>query len=323
MVSVIWMTIDRHPESLRELIREHLESTGWNIYEVSYDSIESLSNVPLEEIDAVLLAPARYFPKEYMSRLTNCRIMQIWSSGYDKFNVSDAHELGIPVANNYGSNSVSVAEHAILMMLGLSRRAPEMHNRVIDGNWSGNDHGMSSYSLNGKTLGIVGLGNIGTFVAKRAEALGMGVIFFDPLLEKSPSARWKKVDFNTLLRSSDYISFHVHLNAKTRNMINMKNLHLLSKKPFIINVSRAELVEYNALVEALGKRLIRGLGLDAHYEEPTSRNDPLLSFANVFFSPHVAGSTVDSYSTVMSRCIENISSAISGFKQDGMIAGAD
>ncbi|MDA7715946.1 hypothetical protein N8797_01070, partial [Pontimonas sp.] len=177
MIKLLWMTIDRHPESLRTLIREQLTETGWEIFEVSYDSIDAVESVPLEEITAVLLAPARYFPPGYMDRLAQCKLMQIWSSGYDKFNIDDAHSRGIPVANNHGSNATSVAEHTILMMLGVSRRAPEMHNRVITGNWAGNDHGMTSYSLSGKTLGIVGLGNIGTLVAKRAEALGMKIIF--------------------------------------------------------------------------------------------------------------------------------------------------
>ena len=146
MVKLLWMTIDRHPESLRALIREQLAETGWEVFEVSYDSLEDLGTVPLEAIDAVLLAPARHFPTGYMDRLGQCKIMQIWSSGYDKFNIEDAHDRGILVANNHGSNAISVAEHTILMMLGVSRRAPEMHNRVVTGNWAGNDHGMNSYS---------------------------------------------------------------------------------------------------------------------------------------------------------------------------------
>jgi len=147
---------------------------------VSYDSIGEINDVPLEEVGAVLLAPARHFPPEYMDHLEECKLMQIWSSGYDKFNIEDANSRGIPVANNYGSNAFSVAEHTILMMLGVSRCAPEMHERVVTENWKGNDHGMSSYSLSGKILGIVGLGNIGTLVAKRAEALGMRILFSDP-----------------------------------------------------------------------------------------------------------------------------------------------
>ena len=313
------MTIDRHPESLRALIRERLGETGCDIFEVSYDSIEAMESVPLEEIDAVLLAPARYFPPLYMDRLTQCRLMQIWSSGYDKFNIDDAHSRGIPVANNHGSNAVSVAEHTILMMLGVSRRAPEMHNRVINGNWAGNDHGMKSYSVSGKTLGVVGLGNIGTLVAKRAEALGMKIIFSDPGRERSPSPRWRKHSFPDLLSQSDYVTFHVHLGPETKSMINLENIDLLKKKPFLINVSRAELIERGALLSALERQAIRGVAIDAHYQEPTESADELFAHEGVFFSPHVAGSTVDSYSDTVQACLTNIFDTLDGRRPKGAL----
>ena len=323
MVKLLWMTIGRHPESLRALIREQLAATGWEVFEVSYDSLEDMGTVPLEAIDAVLLAPARHFPTSYMDRLGQCKIMQIWSSGYDKFNIEDAHDRGILVANNHGSNAISVAEHTILMMLGVSRRAPEMHNRVVTGNWAGNDHGMNSYSLSGKTLGIVGLGNIGTLVAKRAEALGMKITFADPGVKTSPAPGWKKHTFEELLTHSDYVTFHVHLGPETKNMINSANIGLLKKKPFLINVSRAELIEREALLDALESQAIRGVAIDAHYQEPTEPSDELFSFDNVFYSPHIAGSTVDSYQETVRACVENIRATHQSSTTQGLIRSAD
>lgn len=319
MTSILWMTIDRHPESLRALIRDRLIDAGFEVFEASYDSLDSLKTLPLESVEAVLLAPARHFPTEQMDRLTNCSLFQIWSSGYDKFNVEDARERNIPVANNHGANAVSVAEHALLMMLGVSRRIPEMHERVISGNWAGNDHGMSSYSLRGKTLGIVGLGNIGRLVATRAESFGVDIHYADPLVAQSPKESWKRSDFETLLEVSDYLSFHVHLNESTRNMLNMDNVRNLAKRPFLINVSRAELINYNALIFALDNELIKGIGLDAHYEEPTKKGDPLLAYGNVLFSPHVAGSTVDSYRDTIDACISNIVKSVSGRTPEGLV----
>jgi D-3-phosphoglycerate dehydrogenase len=313
------MTIDRHPESLKTLIRERLVASGFDILEASYDSLDALSSMPLEYVDAVLMAPARHFPTEHMDRLTNCKLIQIWSSGYDKFNINDARAREIPVANNHGANAVSVAEHAILMMLGVSRRIPEMHERVISGNWAGNDHGMSSYSLNGKTLGIVGLGNIGRLVATRAEALGMSIRFADPNVSMSPQAGWVKSDFDALLGEVDYLSFHVHLNDSTRDMLNMGNIGQLAKKPFIINVSRAELVSCDALLAALNGGLIKGAAIDAHYEEPTKPDDPLFGFSNILVSPHVAGSTVDSYYDTIDACISNIMRAVARDEAYGLI----
>jgi len=319
MTKLLWMTIDRHPDSLKALIRNQLSDAGWEVHEVSYDSIDSLESVPLESIDAVLLAPARHFPVQYMDRLTSCKLMQIWSSGYDKFNIGEAHSIGLTVANNHGSNAVSVAEQTILMMLGVARRAPEMHARVIDGNWAGNDHGMSSYSLAGKTLGIVGLGNIGRLVAKRAEALEMNIRFCDPAVSNNENSKWTKSTLEDLLSSSDYLSFHVHLQETTRGMINSANISRLARKPFMINVSRAELIDRAALLEALEQGLIKGVALDAHYSEPTAADDELLGYENVFFSPHVAGSTVDSYADTITACVANIRRGLAGEPVMGLI----
>lgn len=319
MKTLLWMTIDRHPESLKTLIRERLNSAGFTVFEASYGSLDALSGMPLESVDAVLMAPARYFPTEHMDRLSNCRLIQIWSSGYDKFNINDARERKIPVANNHGANAVSVAEHAILMMLGVSRRIPEMHERVVTGNWEGNDHGMSSYSLNGKTLGVVGLGNIGRLVATRAEALGMTIRYVDPNVDFSPKGSWSRTDFDTLLGVADFLSFHVHLTDTTRGMVNMANIHKLERQPFLINVSRAELIDYDALLFALDNQLVKGVAIDAHYEEPTSQGDRLFSFPNILVSPHVAGSTVDSYYDTINACISNITRALAGEEAHGLL----
>ena len=172
-----------------------------------------------------------------MERLASCKLMQIWSSGYDKFNIGEAHSIGLSVANNHGLNAVSVAKQTILMMPGIARRAPKMHDRVIHGYWAGNDHGMSSYSLVGETLGIVGLGNIGRLVAKRAEALEMNIRFCDPAVSDNENSKWTKSTLEGLLSSSDYLSFHVHLQETTRGMINSANISRLARKPFMINVS--------------------------------------------------------------------------------------
>ena len=319
MATLLWMTIDRHPGSLKTLIRERLNSAGFEVLEASYDSLDALSGMPLESIDAVLMAPARYFPTEYMDRLANCTLIQIWSSGYDKFNIDDARKRKIPVANNHGANAVSVAEHAILMMLGISRRIHEMHERVITGNWAGNDHGMSSYSLNGKTLGIVGLGKIGRLVATRAEALGMTIRYVDPNVKVSPQDSWSPTDFDTVLGIADYLSFHVHLTEATRGMLNMGNIRKLERQSFLINVSRAELIDYEALLFALDSQLVKGLAIDAHYEEPTRPDDRMFSFPNVLVSPHVAGSTVDSYYDTIDACISNITRAVAGEEAHGLL----
>lgn len=317
---VLWMTINRHPESLRALIREQLSLSGWKFDEISYESIEKLENLELEKTDAVLLAPARQIPTRYLDRLENCKLMQVWSSGFDKFNLEEAQTRNLRIANNHGANATSVAEQTILLMLGVSRRAPEMHQRVVNGQWDGNDHGMGSYSLNRKTLGIVGMGKIGSLVCSRAQSLGMKVVYFDPYLgpNAAPSGA-VKTDWENLLQKSDYISLHVHHNDETRGMIDSSAFMEMARKPFLINCSRAEIIQRNALVQALETGQIRGFGVDAHYAEPTVAEDSLWKFPTVFASPHVAGSTIDSYSETIEACVRNIQRALDGKAPQGLI----
>ena len=164
------------------------------------------------------------------------------------------------------------------------------------------------------------MGRIGSLVAVRAAAFGMEVIFSDPVVtqEEAPSGA-KKVDWETLLENSDYISIHLHHNDETRGMIDESAFSRMTRKPLIINASRAELIDRPSLLKALDDRTIRGLGIDAHYDEPTSAADPLWKYESVFASPHVAGSTVDSYRETIDACIENISRAISGEEPSGLL----
>lgn len=318
--TVLWMTIERHPAALKSLIRQRLNHTGWNIYEGNYEELSALGSLNLEEVRGVLLAPARHIPVEHLRRLTSCSLIQIWSSGYDKFNIHDALAAGLPTANNHGANAVSVAEHTFLLMLGASRRAPEMHSRVTEGKWAGNDHGMGSYSLNRKTLGIVGMGQIGSLVATRALAFGMNVIFSDPnVLQSEAPAGSLRVEWEELLDQSDYISLHVHHTDDTRGMLDATAFAKMTKRPFIINPSRAELIDRAALLDALTSGAVKGLGIDAHYDEPTSPSDELWKLPSVFASPHVAGSTVDSYLDTVDACIENLRVAMRGDTPKGLI----
>ena len=319
--TILWMTIDRHPDTLKALVRERLRDKGWNIHEVSYQELSTLDALNLEEVRGVLLAPARHIPVEFLQRLINCSLIQVWSSGYDKFNLQDAKTAGLSVANNHGANAVSVAEHTMLLMLGVSRRAPEMHARVTEGEWAGNDHGMGSYSLSGKKLGINGMGRIGSLVAARAEAFGMSVMFYDPYVNQSKApAGATQVTWDELLDQADYISLHVHHTDDTRGMLDERAFAKMTRQPFLINPSRAELVVKSALIDALKRATIKGLGMDAHYDEPTSRLDDLWNYPSVFASPHVAGSTVDSYGETIDACIENLGRAMKGFVPKGLIS---
>lgn len=321
---ILWISIQRHPEALRSLIREKLYEAGFEVLESSYETIDELDEFPLEQVSAVILTPARRIPVAYLARLQECRLIQIWSSGYDKFNIQDAVTFGLRVANNNGANADSVAEHTMLMILGLSRRVIEMHGRVVAGNWSGNDHGMSSSSLKSKTLGLIGMGRIGSRVARLAHAFGMKVIYVDP--EVPPSVfgdSFSRVEMDDLLCHSDYISLHIHSNHSTQGLISFEEFRKMEGRPFLINPSRADLVNRDSLIAALKSGRIRGLAMDAHYVEPTSPSDELWEFDNLLVSPHVAGSTFESYAHTMDFCIDNANAAISGIPVRSVVSPAE
>jgi len=306
---ILYLNVKRHPEELKNLIRAKLRDSSLNFDEVEYADLKQVDLSSLSEVSAVLLAPARYVDDEILRGLKHCKLIQIWSSGYDKFNLESAKQLGLTVSNNGGANSRSVAEHTMNMILGISRRNIEMHQRVIKGLWSGNDHGMSSHSLDGKTLGLIGYGKIARIVEQLALAFRMKVIFNDIREDLKNEFNFRKLEI--LVQESDYISLHVHLNIQTKSLIDDRLFELMNeRKPYLINVSRAELIDEGALETALDTGQISGLAMDVHYTEPNHPNSQIYSYENTLFSPHIAGSTIETYRSAIDFCIENILRAL-------------
>ncbi len=312
--NIAYIGISRHPEDLRQLIRSSLRNYNWNILEAQYeDSDEHIAEV-LRSSEAVLFAPARYLSDHVLKNGMECKLFQIWSSGYDKFNINAANKYQIPVANNGGGNSVAVYEHTILLMLAVYKNLVNAHRMTVSGDWSGNSHGMDQFILKGKKLGIIGLGNIGTGVAKLAVAFGMEVSFYDinPNIHLNQSGFQKK-SFDQILANSDIVSLHIHLNTETRDLIGEKELSMMKNNSVIINVSRGELINKEALIEALDSGKLLGAGFDAYHEEPTRPNDPLLKHPRVVATPHMA-CTYDTHVSALKVCTDNISRVLEGNK---------
>lgn len=312
---LLYVYEERIPWKLRDLVRSFFPSEEFELNEMTYLTPDSEKTEKLGWADFVLFAPGRFLPDEILSHAKNVKLMQLWSSGYDKFNVAACSKLGIPVANNGGANACSVAEHTVLLMLALYKRFPDSHRRTVTGNWAGNSHGLDMFLLNGKKIGIIGFGNIGRQVAKKLAGFDADVIYYDlkkadEKTERSHSARY--VDFDTLLRESDIISLHLHANDRTKNIIDRNAFSKMKNDAVLINVSRAELVDQRALLEALKERKILGAGLDVHFEEPTQPNDLILTLPNVVATPHMAGSTYDAYVAVLNRAVENFRRVMRG-----------
>ena len=241
--------------------------------------------------------------------------MQLWSSGYDKFNVAGARKFGIPVANNGGANAISVAEHTVLLMLAVNKWLPDSHERTVAGRWAGNSHGLDMFLLHEKTLSLFGFGNIGRHVARRCRGFGMRIIYHDVTrapeeVERETGATY--ADVETLLREADVLSLHLHSTPETERIIDDQALRKLKHTAILINVSRAQLVDQHALLDALTSCRLRGAGFDVYMHEPTAPGDPLLQLPNVVATPHMAGSTYDTYARAIGNCIDNFRRVLNG-----------
>lgn len=252
----------------------------------------------LAEHDCLVLFPG-VLDDEAVRAAASLSLIQLVSAGYDRINVKLCRELGVPVANNGGTNSLDVAEHALMLMLSALRRFADFDRFVKAGQWRGIDSGTNTFTLDGKTVGIIGFGNIGRRVAGLLRPFGCHVIFSDaypPPEEVSVGLGARQVGLEELFAQSDLITIHVPLNDDTRNMVNDDTLALMKPTAWLINTCRGEVVDETALHSALERRQIAGAALDVLVQEPPPPEHPLLSLDNVIFTPHTAGVTFDSFS---------------------------
>ena len=223
------------------------------------------------------------------------KLVQLLSAGYDRCDIEAARRAGVPIANNGGANAVAVAEHALLLMLAVARRLTWQHDNVAAGRWRGNDwQDKHLYELQGKTLGIIGLGTIGKKVARLGRAFGMNVIYSDIArlnedAEDAIGARFRLMD--EVLRESDVVSLHVPLLPATRHMISTAQLQTMKPTAILINTCRGPVVDEVALPAALSDGTIFAAGLDVFEQEPPQPDNALFSLDNVILTAHLAGPT--------------------------------
>jgi phosphoglycerate dehydrogenase-like enzyme len=236
---------------------------------------------------------------EFYAQAPKLKLVQTLSAGYNTYDLEAARAAGVPICNNGGANATAVAEHAMMLMLAVSRKLIWVHEGVVSGRWRGNDFNAAKlYELEDKTLGIVGLGNIGTKVARRAKAFDMRVNYCDinrlsTQAEDALGVRF--VLFPELLRTSDIVTLHVPLDLSTHNLIGERELSLMKPTAILINTCRGPVVDEVALYHALRDERILGAGLDVMREEPPKPDHELFTLKNAIFSPHSAGPTWDNH----------------------------
>ncbi len=247
---------------------------------------------------------------DFYRTLPRLKLIQLISAGYDRLDVAAAKQAGVPVANNGGANSTAVAEHTWLLILSVLKRLAWQHNNVVAGKWRIGDLAENRlYEVEGKTLGIVGLGTIGKKVARRAHGFDMPVIYYDTVRltedqENALNVRFVLLD--ELLRTADVVSLHVPLNASTKNLMSARQFGLMKPSAVLINTCRGPVVDEAALNQALVSGQIAGAGLDVMVEEPGKPGHPLYAAPNITITPHMAGPTWENWPKAFRNAFDNI-----------------
>ena len=251
----------------------------------------------LPEAEGIIASAKIRYDGTLMDRAPRLRVISRTGIGYDNVIVADATKRGIAVCNAPDGPSVSTAEHAITLMLGVAKRIKRSERALMNGEKIDFFNLHDGLELNGMTLGLIGLGRIGSRVAHIACALGMSVAAYDPYLSpkvtRNDSIRLVS-SLDDLLSSADIISIHIPLTSESRYLINGERLKQVKRGAILINTARGGIVDERALLDALQSGQLSGAGLDVFETEPPPPNHPLLQRHDVLCTPHIAGVTVAS-----------------------------
>lgn len=292
-------------DQVAPILNDILQKNGLKITyepEITPDQIKQ----KIGNFDIVVVRSRTKITKEMIEKASKCKIIARVGVGLDNIDVDVATAKGIRVINAVEGAMNAVAELVLGLMLSLAREIPRADREIRNGKWLKKE--LMGTELSGKYLGIVGLGNIGKKLAKHAKALNMNIIGYDviPIPEDfSREVGLIKTDLETLLSSADYISFHVPLTDSTHHLVNSQRLARMKKNTCLINTSRGEIVDENALYDALKEGKIAGAALDVFETEPAIGNK-LATLPNVICTPHIGAQTKEAQALAANVIAEKI-----------------
>ena len=248
-----------------------------------------------------------------LERMRGCKLLQMPSVGFDTVDHRAAAELGIPVANAAGYNKDAVADWTVMAMIALLRHSFHGDRAMRAGRWRPDDpvrKEMLGRELGAVTVGIIGLGNVGSSVARRLTAFGTRILFTDVVARDFAGA--ERVALDTLLKESDLICIHTPLDVDTGALIGAAELAKMKRGAFLINAARGPIVDEKALIEALGSGHLAGAGLDVYEVEPLPVDSPLRTMENVVLAPHAGGATVEADARLLEVVGDNLRRVLEG-----------
>ena len=275
----------------------------------------------VRDVDGIIIRAHGAVTARVMAAGPRLTVVSRHGVGFDNVDMAAATERGIYAANTPGVNADSVAEHAVGMMISLSKHLLPADQAVRRGNWEARSKYIGQ-ELRGKTLGVVGFGHIGQRLAGICRnGFGMEILYYDVQayaeLERDLAAR--KLELRELLRQADYVSVHVPLMPQTRGLIGPGEFAVMKPSAYFLNLSRGPVVDEEALIDCLRQGSIRGAGIDVFVEEPTPADNPLLSLENVVLTPHLAGMSAEAMLRMAMTAAGNLLSVWDGKPPSGWV----
>lgn len=299
---------DKLAEEGIKILKDVKEFTVDCKYDLKPDQLKAI----IKDYDALIVRSSTTVTADVMEAAAKLRFIGRAGVGLDNVDLKAATKKGIVAMNTPAGNTTSTAEHTMSMILALSRNIPQACASLKAGKWERSK--FNGVELRGKTLGVVGLGRIGSTVAKFAKAFGMDVIAFDPFLsmDVASSQGIKMVELDTLVKEADYITVHIPKTEETTNLISDKQFNLMKKNARVINCARGGIIDEKALIKALEQKRIAGAALDVFDAEPPAADHLLLKFDNCVVTPHLGASTSEAQVNVAIEIAETIKNALLG-----------
>lgn len=300
------------PQDIAQSGKDYLSDRGYEIKMGSGTTVEAIT-ADVIDCDAILARTAP-FPAKVLEAGKKLKVISRHGVGYDNIDVVRATELGIWVTFAPESNANTVAEHTIGCILTLARNFMQLDREMRAGNWGIRDKLLGT-DLAGKVLGIVGLGKIGSRVAKKAShGLGMKVVGYDPFLRQEKVAEFATpvMLMDDVFSASDFVTLHIPGGSSTRGIVSKKMFALMKKTAFFINASRGDVVMEADLIEALRNGTIAGAAIDVYEKEPPQKDNPLMNMSNVLLTPHNASQTRECMIRMALHAAQGIDEVLSG-----------
>jgi D-3-phosphoglycerate dehydrogenase len=309
----LFSTEQKGDKTLKVLVSDKLSDQGVEILKRAGLEVDVKTKLTPEELineiknyDGLIIRSATKVTADVVHAADRLKVIGRAGSGLDNVDINAASKKGIVVMNTPGGNTITTAEHALSMMCSMSRLIPQATSSMKAGQWEKNKfNGVEMYN---KTLGIIGIGQIGSYVAKVAQGMGMQVIGYDPYLSEENAKKMgvEQVDLDTLFRKSDYITLHIPLTAETKNLISKETIAVMKKGVRIINCARGCIINETDLYEALKSGKVAGAALDVFEKEPVDPKHPLLTLDNFIATPHLGASTTEAQENVAFAVAEQV-----------------